>query len=532
MCLSLIFNFVLYYKIREMKNIGLLTLLAATILSFNVSGQDNQDALKSITADELRDHIFFLASDYLNGRVAATDEYEIAANYVAAQFMNAGLEPAVSLEDGSRSYFQGVPFARTVFSDELKWTVTRSGEKRDFIHGKDFKVMFGNNMNHQDAGIAWVGYGIEEPGEDWNDFEGLDLSGKVIICMSGAPEKNGKRVFRKEIHEKYTGQRGFQSKIRPLFSKGAAAVILVDPSGSVGANFDQIPSSFAREKVVYKGDNSQRGMGSFPSIYMADNGLVNFLMPGADSDMGDVKPHIIKEASLSGSVEILKEDEVLSSNVIGMVPGTDPVLKDEYIVVGAHLDHVAPSKGQVCNGADDNASGSSGVMEVAEALAMNPCKRSVIFITYTAEEKGLIGSRYFVDSELFPKDKIKFNINLDMIGRSSPDNEKSRAHYAVTHKKYVDQLEKFIADVNDGITDFPIIVDNDEDSPGGSDHQTFIRQDIPAFFFFSGVHPDLHQPGDDADKIDYPKAEKVSRLTYLLACSLANMEEVPDFLDK
>jgi hypothetical protein len=489
------------------------------------------DPVKSITKDELRDHIFFLASDFLNGRVAATDEYEIAANYVASQFQNAGLEPGVKMEDGSKSYLQGVPFARTTYSDVLKWAITKGQDKKEFIHGDDFKVMFGNNLNYQDADIAWVGYGIEEPEEDWNDFEGLDLKGKVVICMSGAPEKDGKRVFPKKVHEKYIGQRGFQSKIRPLFGKGGVAVILVDPSGSVGANFDQIPSSFAREKVVYKGGNSQTGMGNFPSIYMADSKLLSFLIPGYETDPGQIKPQIIKDASLSSSIEVLKEDEVLSSNVIGIVPGIDPVLKDEYIVVGAHLDHVAPSRGEICNGADDNASGSSGVMEIAEALAVNPCKRSVVFITYTAEEKGLLGSRYFLESELIPRDKIKFNINLDMIGRTSPDNEKSRAHYAVTHKKYVDQLEKFIAEVNDGVTDFPIIVDNDEDSPGGSDHQTFISAGIPAFFFFSGVHPDLHQPGDDADKIDYPKAESISRLAYLLACKLANMEEVPAFTD-
>jgi len=218
--------------------------------------------------------------------------------------------------------------------------------------------------------------------------------------------------------------------------------------------------------------------------------------------------------------------------VIGIVPGTDPDLKNEFIVVGAHLDHVGPRQGQVCNGADDNASGSSGVMEIAEAVAMNPCKRSVVFITYTAEEKGLIGSRFFINSDVLPKENIKFNINLDMIGRSSPKNEKSRAHYVVTNKKYLNELDAFINDLNVGITDFPLLIDNDEDSPGGSDHQSFIAEDIPAFFFFSGVHKDLHQPGDDAEKIDYAKAESISRLGYLIARKLANMEEVPDFKSK
>jgi Zn-dependent M28 family amino/carboxypeptidase len=142
---------------------------------------------------------------------------------------------------------------------------------------------------------------------------------------------------------------------------------------------------------------------------------------------------------------------------------------------------------------------------------------------------GLLGSAYFLQSNLFPKDQIKFNINLDMIGRTGKGNEKTRAHYAVTDKKYVQAIGDMIKEVNQGITDFPILIDDDEHSPGGSDHMTFIQAGIPAFFFFSGVHADLHTPGDDPDKIDYPKAEKVTRLAYLIAEKLANLSVVPDF---
>ncbi|HCC70647.1 MAG TPA: hypothetical protein DEQ09_05785 [Bacteroidales bacterium] len=241
------------------------------------------------------------------------------------------------------------------------------------------------------------------------------------------------------------------------------------------------------------------------------------------------KPQALDNVYLYSKIDILKEEIILTKNVVGVVEGTDPVLRDEYIVVGAHLDHVKPVKGKVCNGADDNASGSSGVIEIAEALAMNPCKRSVIFITYTAEEMGLYGSRYFVGSNAFPLEQIKFNLNMDMIGRSDPDHEQDRAHYVVTNKKYVDKLEEFISELNDGITDFPLIFDNDEHSPGGSDHQSYISQGIPAFFFFSGLHKDLHQPGDDPEKIDYPKAESICRLGYLITTKLANMETVPTF---
>jgi Zn-dependent M28 family amino/carboxypeptidase len=211
------------------------------------------------------------------------------------------------------------------------------------------------------------------------------------------------------------------------------------------------------------------------------------------------------------------------------VPGTDPLLRDEYIVVGGHLDHVRPQQGQPSNGADDNASGSAGVMEIADAIAMNPLRRSVIFAAWSAEEMGLLGSAFFMESGLIPKEKIKFNLNLDMIGRTGKGNEETRAHYVVTDKKYLQALTSFISDLNTGITDFPILYDDDEHSPGGSDHMTFIQAGIPAFFFFSGVHADLHKPGDDPEKIDYAKAAAICRLGYRIVEKLGNMDVVPTF---
>ncbi|MBT5425832.1 MAG: M28 family peptidase, partial [Bacteroidetes bacterium] len=372
----------------------------------------------------------------------------------------------------------------------------------------------------------------------WNDFKGLDVKGKIMICMGGAPIKKGKPVLPEDIHKKYIGQQGFSTKIsQTLFRKGAAGIILIDLDSEIGVGYDQIPSQISKEKYVFKGDDNESQMGSFPSIYLVKSNFLNTIfadsknnpLKNPDNILKHYKTQVLEDTYLTAGIEIISEDIILSNNVIGMVAGTDPELKNEYIVVGAHLDHVSPQQGQVCNGADDNASGSSGVMEIAEAVAMNPFKRSVIFITFTAEEMGLIGSRFFLNSDLFPKEQIKFNINMDMIGRSDPKNEESRAHYVVTHKKYVNELEAFINEINDGVTDFPLIINNDEDSPGGSDHQSFIGEDIPAFFFFSGLHRDLHRPTDDADKIDYPKAESISKLAYLIASKLANMETVPSF---
>ena len=518
------------------KKMALLSAGVFFILCQLINAQST-DPLESISEAELRDHIFFLASDYLNGRVGISPQYEIAAQYVATQFAAAGLQPVVENEDGSKSYFQGVPFLKTTYSDEIKWKIINDDGENTLIHKEDFKILYGNKLNHDKLEVVYAGYGIEEPDHKWNDFEDIDVEGKIMVCISGAPMKNGKAVLPEEVHRRYIGPRGLQSKIGALFSKGAEGLILVDIDASSGMPFSIIPSAFAREKYVYQGgDNRQQR--SMPSVYLAKREIINPLMENSKNTPlnapealeKNYRPGLLEDTYLVSSIDILNEEPVSASNVSGMVPGTDPVLKNEYIVVGAHLDHVKPVNGEVCNGADDNASGSAGVIEIAEALAMNPGKRSVIFITYTAEEMGLIGSRHFVNSNLFPAEKIKFNINMDMIGRSDPANEVSRAHYVVSDKKYIAGIEKFINQMNDGITDFPLIFDNDEDSPGGSDHQSFMSAGIPAFFFFSGVHNDLHRPGDDPEKIDYAKAADICRLAYLITAELAGMDAVPTFM--
>ncbi len=524
---------------------SIFTLLVLVLFqSFSTQAQvDNSEAIESITAAELRNHIFFLASDFLKGRVATSPEYEIAAQYVGTQFAAAGLEPGIKNEDGSLTYYQGVPFVKTVYNDKLEWELKVNGTEKTLIHKEDFKIIRGSQLDYENLPLVWAGYGISEPDYKWDDLADLDLEGKIAVLLAGAPMKKGNPVLPAEIHEKYASARGYQLKIYgELRSKGAAGVILVDLDGSTEIDFNELQSSFSKERVALQAnENSNRNRRrSFPSTYMVKPEFLQTILgtgknnplDNPDNILKNYKPQNLDGIILNAKVEILTEDVFPSNNVVGIVPGTDPVLKNEYIVVGAHLDHVRPRNGEICNGADDNASGSSGVMEIAEAVAMNPGKRSVVFITYTAEEMGLIGSRYFIGSDAFPKDQIKFNINMDMIGRTSPKNEESRAHYVVTNQRYLDQISSFITEMNQGITDFPFIFDNDQNSPGGSDHQSFIGVDIPAFFFFSGLHPDLHQPGDDAEKIDYAKAESICRLGYLMTQKLANMETVPSFLNE
>ncbi|MDZ7738116.1 MAG: M28 family peptidase, partial [Bacteroidales bacterium] len=350
-------------------------LLSVFLFSAHLSAQNTgQEALNSITAAELRNHIFFLASDYLNGRVGPSAEYEIAAQYVATQFAAAELEP-VQTQDGNKSFFQDVPFVKTVYDDKIKWTLDIDGTDRQFVHRKDFKIVYGSTLNFENTPLVWAGYGIEEPEHKWNDFKNLETEGKIIVFMTGAPVKKDKPVLPDDIHNKYNGQRGFQAKISNLFSKGAAAIIMVDTENSGPMAFDAVTSRFNTETYEYK-NTEQGSRRSRPAVFIVKPDFIDMVMgdkpynPMKDNSgkLKNYQPQVIKDVQVNSSTEVLSRETINTKNVVGMVPGTDPVLRNEYIVVGAHLDHVKPRDGQVCNGADDNASGSAGVIEIAEAV--------------------------------------------------------------------------------------------------------------------------------------------------------------------
>ena len=525
-----------------MNNKKIFCLLAGFIFSLSgiISAQSSpDDALNSITKAELKDHVYFLASDYMAGRFAPSAEYEIAAQYVASQFASAGVQPFLKDESGELSYFQEVPFIKTTYGTDIKWIIKNAGETREFQHQKDFKILFSRISEDEKLDLVFVGYGIEEPDYGWNDFEGLEVAGKMVIVLNGAPMKKGKPVLPEEIHAKYP-ETAYWKKLWALSRMGAKGVIMVDESASGQMYWDGFESRALSEKYAYQGPGSERNSRSRPSMYIVKPEVVDVLFKGqpysptsiAEKGLKNYSCFQLEGISIETLFEVIEEKTISSKNIVGFIPGTDPDLINEYITVGAHLDHVAPVDGQVRNGADDNASGSSGVIEVAEAMALNPGRRPLVFIAFTAEEMGLLGSKYFLNTGTLEKEMIKFNLNLDMIGRSSEENAETRAHYLVTHKKYLNELSSFVGEINGNTINYPLLYNNDQDSPGGSDHQTFISAGIPAFFFFSGVHEDLHKPGDDPDLIDYQKAESISRLAYLIVNELSNMDVVPTFLEE
>lgn len=522
-----------------MRKLTIITVLLTAILlqPFSLGAQEPLDSpQESITEAEMRDHIFFLASDYMKGRVGPSPEYEIAAQYVASQFAEAGLVPIETDLENMDGFFQMVPFEKGVYSTDINWILKSPEGKKEFLHNDHFKILEDGIMPEAPLEVVFAGYGIEEPDHGWNDFEDIDIADKMVVVMSGAPMKKGEPVLPEDLHKVYSSMQGLQKKAMPVIMKNPAAIILaLDSETASTIPFDQIPSSFSDINYTYKGATRDGRDFRIPMVYLVRQEVLLALFDGQKVSPADIEEKGLKkykcyqldDITVETRFPLKEKSEVTLKNVVGMVKGTDPVLSNEVIVVGAHLDHVVGPGGQVNNGADDNASGSAGVMEIAEAVAMDPPKRSVVFVTYTAEEMGLYGSHFFVNSGPFDIGKMKFNVNLDMIGRTTKENKETGSHYIVANDTYMPMIKPFIEKVNAEQLDLPLIYDTSHS--GSSDHANFNRAGIPAFFFFSGMHEDLHAPGDDPEKIEYDKAVRLSKLAYQVTMKLANMEEVPAF---
>lgn len=510
------------------------------LLSPEMTAQNKESLpLESITEAELRDHIYFLASDFMAGRAGPSREYELAAQYAATQFASGGLKPLVSEKGNMNGYFQEVPYTKVVLDREASWVLhTREGDQ-EFMHNVDYKIFEGRVLPEEPMEVVFAGYGISEPDFGWDDLKDLDIEGKMVILMTGAPLKKGEPVLPDSIHQQYSTMMGLQKKALPIIRQNPAAVVLyMDQTMKAMIPFDQVPSMLKEEMYVYEGKEGDQGDLNIPMIYLVKDELLEALFSGQkftpalieEKGIKKYKTYQLEDLSVETRFPVLEESELSLKNVVAWVEGSDPELSKEYITVGAHLDHVALPGGAVANGADDNASGSAGVLEIAEAVALDPPRRSVVFIAYTAEEMGLQGSHYFVNAGPLALEDIKFNVNLDMIGRTTEENKGNRAHYVLGASRYEELLPPFISGINENSVNWPLIYDFKHPYSGSSDHASYSDKGIPSFFFFSGSHKDLHTPGDDPEKIEFDKAESLSRLAYLITMELANMDSVPDFI--
>lgn len=551
---------------RRLKEAALLVLEDELRSSEPASWGTPDDAAKSITPSECFDHDSILASTPFGGRESGTPEGEKAAKFIADRFREYGLRPLGA--DGS--YLQEFGIGGSLLGKKVGISVhPADGEAKAFQFEKlDFSVFDFSGAGQVTAPVVFVGYGITAPEFKYDDYEGVDVKGKIVLCLRHEPQEDDKdSAFLGSMHTKHAS---FVAKAKNAEAHGAAALLLVtDPNNhkstvpfsqsslfprdvppELQATFEKLSSEQLagtglnvkdmKDLLASLGEGSGQGVNipcahvSVPLAEACVAGLGKTLAALQTAIDGGAKPASaeVPGATVTVEIEVMKNPQK-TWNVIGCVDGSDPVLKDEYVVVGAHYDHIGlghfgaldpGNAGKIHYGADDNASGTSGVLEVAEALgrsAVKP-KRSILLMAFAAEEKGLLGSLHYCRQPLVPLAKTVAMLNMDMIGR----NETNRVEVdgASTSKA----LQKILEEENAAHEPMTIAY-----GAGvffrQSDQYSFYEKDIPCLYFGDGLHPDYHRHSDTFDKIDAVKIARISRLCLRVAWRVTDMEGRPDF---
>jgi Peptidase family M28 len=563
----------------------------------------------SITEREMQIYDYFLASDQLEGRNLPSRGFDTAALYVASHLAEWGLKPGGSLE-GTNGPLQPylMPFelvSKSVIAGESKATVTggaaagggRGGRgggnnrSMEFEYGKDWSVAAGGRGGapldalEVSGGLAFVGNGYVIKKGDIDPFKGIDVKGKIVV-VAGLPAelaaqaaqggRGGGRGAANPLGEPCTD---FLTPQQAAAKNGAVAVVTFQ-------TFDQLAGT-----LFLGGGGGGRGgglngpqytvpafnvPGACPSVPVISAGLAmtNRMFLGEKKSASDIfygagtnakldSFELTKEKTLALKIAV-KSESNHAENVVGVLEGSDPVKKNEYVVFSAHLDHIGLSAPManghnVNNGADDDGSGSTALLALARAYSEGAAKgqrpaRSVIFLWNAGEEKGLWGSQYFNEFPFIDLSKVVANLNIDMIGRTKTADLKDtdKTHVLVEQGEVMlvgpnissDELEKTIETVNDGYQKLKLNhfydatkPDKDHDNlgpePNGqrifyrSDHYNFAKVGIPIVFFTTGLHPDYHRPTDTPDKIDYKEMMIVTKTVSAVGWVLANQDGRP-----
>ena len=469
---------------------------------------------------DARHTLSHLASDEFEGRGPGTAGLDRAADYIAQQFRTIGLRKL----PGQKDFFQ--TFEMTTAAQLGPKSALRVGD-RAFAPREDF-VPLGMSGQGSFAGpVVFAGYGVKSPDHKYDDYAGLDVKGKVVLAMRFEPhDEKGKSRF---AAHGWSDAAAFAEKARHAREAGAAALLVVAP-----------PDFQKDDRLIsMAGPRGAGGAGGLPVLQVKGTVADELLRRSGSPDLATLQKKIdaatkpasfaLDDVRVEGNVDIVRT-KVPVKNVAGYLPGRE---EDEYVVVGAHYDHLGrgglaslrPRGGtpQIHNGADDNASGTTAMLALAAELAARDERppRSIIFIAFTAEEEGLLGSKHFVDHSPVPLDKIVGMLNLDMVGRirtaaehraSSTTRPSTTAEAATQDSAAAGVL--YVGGAGTAANFGDIVQRADARSPlvtrdigrgglGPSDHMSFALKKIPVLFLFSGLHGDYHRPSDDAEKINY-----------------------------
>lgn len=455
-----------------------------------------------IIKEELQENLYEISSDFYEGRETGKDGQKRAAEFLATYYRNQGF----AFPEAAPDYFQKYPLE---IHQPTKITLCVGDSTFDFF---DEFYSFGDLKDtvFNWAEAIFVGHGIEE--DNYSDYQGLDVKNKMVVILEGQP----KDVELKEDWDNW--------RLKYALAKEKEASVLFIVKEKFYENAEALSSLYTSNRQKLPPMYKRPSMFTIPSIYISEE-LKALLLGNKNPEKGDVKEI---------SVELIANTKVESievENIIAIIEGTD--LYEEVLVVSSHYDHIGfDDMGNICNGADDDGSGTVATMQIAKAFkeaekaGVRPL-RTIVFIHFSGEEKGLLGSTYYSYKPIYPMKKTITNLNIDMVGRSDDSARNPNYVYLIGSDKISSDLDSVCQQVKRAY-DINLELDykyNDSTDRNRfyyrSDHYNFARYGVPVVFFFTGVHEDYHKHTDTAEKIDYEKLETISRYIFKVAWKLS-----------
>ncbi len=501
---------------------GLLSLLVTMVWTLSSVADDKngskRPADKLFKAAAFLGHVKYLASDELGGRATGSEGIDVAADYIIEHLRAAGCVPAG--DDGTFLQSYTATHKKVLVDDDA--SISFSGLKGRWRLHKDWVTLPFTKASELEGPLAFAGYGIEAPDYEYNDYADFDAEGKVLLILRHEPLDEDEEA---EFGGSETSSHAwFRTKANAAAAHGAVGLLLVNPPNRApdADELDEFDASRSRRNYKVPLVQISRQLAN-ALLRAADMPDLATLTDKLDSDRKPLSADL-KDLSVAIATGI-ELRPVVGRNVVGMLEGDGST--DEVIVIGAHYDHLGTRRPRqdptgeplINNGADDNASGTAGIIELARAFAAGTRpRRNLLFIAFSGEELGLLGSKHFVKNPTIDLDTVKAMINLDMIGRYK--QEKFEIYG-------VGEAEEFADMVTRAADEAGVTYRAGGRMPGGSDHMPFRRKKIPTLFAFTGLHKQYHRPTDDWDLIDPDGAVRILRLLHSVIGELANMTDGP-----
>ncbi len=514
---------------------SLITLLVFLFFAESVHAQLVQEEAGvqyslEITIEDLQRHLEILASEEFEGRETGKQGQKKAARYIADHFSGLGLPPLAQLE----GYNQEVPLVTEKW-DEVTFKI--NGESYTFM--KDFYAMprVMPEIELEGSEVVFAGYGIED--DAYSDYGKKSVKDKIIVVFDGEPQTTNGKYLITGTTKKSKWSESWRTKLLLAKKKGAKAVLIVTPNIKRKIELYRYRIMGGSMRLADPALLKDR---DYPPTVSISGKMAAALLGYSPAKMNKLQSRLVtkgkgkpkKRKSKLRFSATKQTMHVETENVLGFLQGTD--LKDELIIITAHYDHLGKRGSKIYYGADDDGSGTSCLLEIAESFAkakkagIGP-RRSILFMPVSGEEKGLLGSEYYSENPVFPLDKTVANLNIDMVGRVDKihENENENYVYIIGADKLSTELHEINEDINKRYVKMNLdYTYNAEDDPNRfyyrSDHYNFAKNGIPVIFYFNGTHDDYHQPTDTVDKIDFPRMRERAQLVFLTAWQLANQD--------